>query len=79
MRRQPDLDPIANRRSQTRIRLNPGRDHDIGLDDFGAHGIGFAHNRGQRHGGMAGQAILDLARSDPVTGRRDHIVVAAEK
>ncbi len=41
--------------------------------------IGLSDRSGERHGRMADQAILDLARPDPIAGRGDDIVVAPNK
>src|SRR4051812_27156736 len=54
-------------------------EHDKGLDDFGADRVGLADGGGQRHGGVADQAILDLAGSDPITRRGDHVVVPSDE
>ncbi len=53
--------------------------HDEGLDDLAALFVGFADHTGHTHGGMADQAIFDLARADTVACRTDQIVIAPDK
>ena len=52
-------------------------EHDIGLDDGAALGIGLGHHRGICHGRMLDQAILDLAGPDAVACGLEHVVAAA--
>ena len=56
-----------------------GLEHDERLDDLGAHRIGLADHRGERHRRMLDQAILDLARPDAIARRGDDVVVAADE
>ncbi len=52
------------------------RQHE-GLHGFGADRIGHADDRDHQHGLVAHDAILDVARPDPVGARGDDVVVAA--
>ena len=60
-------------------RGDAGFQHDERLDDLGAHRIGLADHRGERHRRMLDQAILDLAGPDAVARRGDDVVVAADE
>ncbi len=76
---QPRLDEGLDLGGKLVGRGMAGLEHDEGLDDFGAQRIGLADRGGQRHGGVADQAILDFAGADAEAGRRNHVVVAADK
>src|SRR5690606_1352421 len=54
-----------------------GRQHDVGLHQGAALGIGLGDDGDIGHGGMAEQAVLDFARPDAVAGRLEDIVRAA--
>jgi hypothetical protein len=55
-----------------------GRD-DERLDRLAAHLVRDADHRRQRHGRVADEALLDLARADAVAGARDQVVGAADE
>ncbi len=79
MHGKPRLPPVTDFGGQSIVRLMAGNEDHIGLDDFGAHRIGFASGGRELHGRMATEAVLDLARTDTIAGRRDDIVVAADE
>ena len=54
-----------------------GRQHDVGLDQRAALGVGLGHHGGVGHGRVLDQAVLDLARPDAVAGGLEHVVGAA--
>jgi hypothetical protein len=64
VREQPRLHEFLQFGASASRRLSVRLEHDERLDDFGAHRIGLADHRRERHGRMADQAILDLARPD---------------
>jgi hypothetical protein len=66
VRRQPVLTQSRTDSVSASSGLRAGNHHHIGLDDFRAHRVGLAHRRRKRHRRMPGQAILDLAGTDPV-------------
>src|SRR5205814_9905607 len=68
---------------QYRLERVAGREAWLEDDDrfhhLGADGIGLAHHRRQRDGGVAGETGFDLPRPDAVPAARDQIVVAPDE
>ncbi len=78
MRCQPRAHMLLDRADQRRVAVVSRLEDDECLHRLGTHGIGNAHRRRHRHGGMTEQAILDLGRTDPVARRGDYVVGAAQ-
>src|SRR5512132_1078830 len=59
--------------------LVAGDQHDIGLDQLAALGVGLADHRRLGHRRVLDQGRLDLEGADAVGGRGDHVVVAGDE
>src|SRR6202030_2839180 len=66
MSRQTLFDKVLNFGRQRIGRRYSVLEHNEGLDDFGAQRIGLSHRGGERHRGVADEAVLDFARSDAI-------------
>src|SRR5258708_4329607 len=77
MRRELGLDEILDLAREIGRAAAAGLQHQERLDDLGAQRVGHADSRGEGHGGMLHQAVLDLAGADAVAGAGDDVVGAA--
>ncbi len=67
----------CKRRHKRLVAAVARRQHDIGLDQRAAFGVGLGHHRRVRDRGMLHEAVFDLARADAITRGLEHVVGAA--
>ena len=79
VRGQPVFDKLPQFLSKFLTGFNAGVQHDMGFDDFGAFGVGFADDGGFDDGGVFDQRAFDVERADAVAGAGDDVVAAADE